>query len=178
MQVEDFKRQQFKSLVKELTTDWTWANIQQLPGVEKLVRTETGRYRRDMKTTFTPKAGYTLKFELGQGTMASSCSSDKPRMVIRRRAKNQHKEDLVVQWEADHDKGLWIRIHNQFVSKPHRCLINVQEFFMDPCDVQDSEIDFMNTLYPDVFFALPYLSDWIAELPSKLRWNETKGIIR
>ena len=154
----------FKDTVAVLLKDWNWQVARNKPYVSHLIYTEDRSLRRDMRVSqFVGKVKF--KFKIGEGCYPQK-GPTAPRFCISYRENKRKPVGPRVVWIARQDGWNGFKIYRDNITVGY---VGIEELFLDPLNITDTDLDFVKVLYPELLDIVPKLAEGFGGIEPVLR---------
>ena len=142
-------RSEAKVTLGILYREWTWRKLDTRRGIENLIYTDYGFYRKDMRVVQNVgRPIVKFRFDIGS-YLGGTVTSTPTHFSISTVGANDR-----IKWMAMPCGDLFIR---QRKGKSWQKALKVNDFFDDVSDIQDGELDLLEVLMPGAIQQLPKL---------------------
>lgn len=142
-----------KDTIEKLATDWSWSAVKEHRNRQVLIKVR--RFR-----SLTVKVPH----EFGEQLFDIRHEPEKGKHDLRIWTKTK---GGLLQWRTCPIKGdrlVYVKFGNQEVDK-----VALEDIFLDPVHVDESEVDFFKVMYPDLAKPLPLFSEAVDLVDEKIR---------
>lgn len=141
-----------KTVLGLLFAEWTWRNLDRRRGIDKLIYTNYGIYRKDNNVVQNVgKPEIKFRFDIGHAGIALSGAVTK--VPTHFSISTMGRGDRI-KWMALPEGDLFIRQRKAGVWQPK---LKLNEFFDDPQNIDDSELELLEMVMPGSVRQLPEL---------------------